>query len=80
MSEQFKNNEIVNTLFLQESDKGIRKDITLDERNDIMRQMLETDCDFLLVGNTFFNKKVIYLVEFQPVQTMQSQFVNRGVQ
>ncbi|MDF2844053.1 MAG: hypothetical protein K0R00_2479 [Herbinix sp.] len=61
-------NEIIGIVQLQILDKVITKEITLEEKNEIMKQMLETDCDFLLLGNTFFNKKAIYIIDFPQRQ------------
>ncbi|MDF2544253.1 MAG: hypothetical protein K0S47_3971 [Herbinix sp.] len=61
-------NEIVGVVQLQVMDKIITKEITLEEKNYIMEQMLEKDCDFLLLGTTFINKKAIYIIDFPQRQ------------
>lgn len=66
-------NEVVGTVQLQIMDKSMSKDITLEERNDIMQQMLENDCEFLLLGSTFVNKKTILFMEFLQKQQEVTQ-------
>jgi len=61
------NSEIAYVLVIQALDKVIRKEITHEEMNEIMSDMLDKEYDFLHASGTFVNKKTIYFLEFQPI-------------
>lgn len=66
-------NEIIGVVQLMVAGKVLTFPITLEGKNYIMEQMLEKDCDFLLVGDTFFNKNAIAIIDFPQRQQEVTQ-------
>jgi hypothetical protein len=71
------NSEVAIVVSIQVLDKVLRKEITHEEMNGILKDMRDKDNDFVNISGTFVNKKAIYFLEFQPMVNMKNAEVNK---